>query len=61
MNFQAISQSQYKVPYYDHGIVVDVDKEKAFGLYQLAAQGGSGKAQKSFEQSEYIAMSGVKF
>ncbi len=33
--------------YYDNGIVVDVDKEKAFDLYKIAANKGNSNAQKS--------------
>ena len=39
---------KYKLGYYyDHGIIVDIDKEKAFDLYKEAAEGGNIDAQKS--------------
>ena len=50
-------EAQYKVGhYYDHGIVVDVDKGRAFDLYKIAAKEGNSNAQKSlaylYEQGE---------
>ena len=50
-------EAQYKVGYYyDHGIVVEVDKERALDLYKMAAKEGNNNAQKSlaylYEQSE---------
>ena len=39
----------YKLGYYYlHGIIVDVDKKRAFDLYKEAAEGGNNDAQKSF-------------
>ncbi|RIA93124.1 hypothetical protein C1645_819855, partial [Glomus cerebriforme] len=35
---------KYKVGnYFLHGIIVDIDKEKAFNLYKEAAEGGNSK------------------
>ena len=33
--------------FYDNGIVVDINKEKAFELYKMAAEKGNVDAQKS--------------
>ena len=49
--------AQYKVGYYyDHGMVVEVNKEKAFDLYEAAAKEENSDAQRSlaflYEQGE---------
>ncbi|CAI2194971.1 12736_t:CDS:1, partial [Funneliformis geosporum] len=40
-------EAQYKVGYfYEHGIVVDANKKRAFELYKIAAKGNDNNAQK---------------
>ncbi|CAI2169504.1 18939_t:CDS:2 [Funneliformis geosporum] len=40
-------EAQYKVGYYyEHGIVVNINKDKAFELYKIAAKGDNNNAQK---------------
>ena len=45
---QEFIDAQYKVGYfYDHGIEVDIDKERAFYLYEAAAKEENCDAQRS--------------
>ncbi len=41
---QGYLEAQYKVGYYNHGIVIGTDNEKALNLYKLAAKKGNSNA-----------------